>query len=255
MRAVAGIGAPTLHKRRVRAPTPSRHTGACADGGPSRYVSQLSPSRAPRQMGRIRPRRSASASIPSRRGAGPTMSRPRATEASGTRRSARASSAGSTRRPGKTRHIALGDGLGAARGHRRPRWSAVDHRRRAERDRPGRPEDTARPPLPAARVVARRQPEYRDLRPPRHPLVHRAERHLRAARPAQREDAGLHSAARSRSVRDHGDAVGRRLLRLACRQLPRPRGRRAFDRARAAAADRAIRARGARGRIRRAGSG
>ena len=39
-------------------------------------------------------------------------------------------------------------------------------------------------------------------------------------------------------VRDHGDTVGRRLLRLARRQLPRPRGRRAFDRPRPPAADR-----------------
>ena len=43
--------------------------------------------------------------------------------------------------------------LGAARCHRRARRCALDHRRRAERDRPGRPEDAARPrasrcPLP-----------------------------------------------------------------------------------------------------------
>ena len=127
--------------------------------------------------------------------------------------------------------------LGAARRHRRPRRSPVDHRRRAQCDRPGRSEDEARPPVPAARVVGVRQPEHGRLRPARRSLVHRAERDLRAARPARREGARLQGAARSGPVRDHDDPLGRRLLRVACGQLPRPHRRGALDRARAAAAD------------------
>ena len=57
------------------------------------------------------------------------------------------------------------------------------------------------------------------------------------ARPARREGAGLPGAERRRSVRDHDDAVGRRLLRVPRGQLPRPCGRRAFHRTRAAATD------------------
>ena len=125
----------------------------------------------------------------------------------------------------------------AARCHRRSRRRPVDHGRRAQRDRPGRPEDEARPPLPVARLVGLRQPEHGGLRPPRRPLVHGAERDLRAARPARRQGAGLQGAARRRPVRDHGDAVRRRLLRVPRRQLPRPYRRRPFHRPRAAAAD------------------
>ena len=90
----------------------------------------------------------------------------------------------------------------------------MDHRRRAERDRPRRPEDAARPALPAARIVRLRQPQHGRLRPARHPLVHGAERDLRAARPARRKGAGLPGAEGRGPVRDHHDAVGRRLLRV-----------------------------------------
>ena len=122
--------------------------------------------------------------------------------------------------------------LGAARRHRRPRRRAVDHRRRAERDRPRRPENAARPRLPAARIVGLREPEHRRLRQARRALVHGAERDLRPTRPEGREGARVQRSARSRPVRDHGDAVRRRLLRLARRQLPRPGRRGALHRPR-----------------------
>ena len=113
----------------------------------------------------------------------------------------------------------------------------MDHRRRAERDRPRRPEDAARPGVPAAGVLGLRQPEHRRLRPPRGALVHRSERDLRAARSEGRQSAGLPGTERRGSVRDHRDAVGRRLLRLARRQLPRPDRRRAVHRPRPEPAD------------------
>ena len=145
--------------------------------------------------------------------------------------------------------------LGAARRHRRPRRSAVDHRRRAQRDRPGRPEDAARPPLPAARVVGLRQPEHGRLRPARRPLVHRAERDLRPARSARRQGARLPGAERSRA------RTGSRRRRRAPSTTRRSRAATsAASTSRAppsacCSRRRATRARGARGRTRRVGSG
>ena len=51
-------------------------------------------------------------------------------------------------------------GPGAARRHRRPRRSAVDHRRRAQRDRPGRSEDAPSSPFPASGRIRLREPEH-----------------------------------------------------------------------------------------------
>ena len=166
-------------------------------------------------------------SIPSPRGAGRTTSLPRATEASGTpRRIRRARLA----RPEDRRDAA------------RLRWGRARRRTVSSSVRTERPwitdgglnaivrvdPRTRRiTPLPAAGVVRLRQPEHSGLRSPRHSLVHRAERHLRPPRPARREGASLPS---PRGVGPTGsrNAVGRRLLRLARRQLSRPCGLDAF---------------------------
>ena len=105
--------------------------------------------------------------------------------------------------------------LGAARRHRRARRRRVGDRRRAQRDRPCRSRYVRLSRLPAARLDGQREPEHRDVRQARHPLVHRAERHLRPPEPEDGRDARLPRAARQGAVRDHDDAEGPGLLRLA----------------------------------------
>ena len=110
----------------------------CAGGGSCRSVSpRRRPSPAPPRRG-ARPPARRSTRIPSRPAAGRTTWRRRATAASGTRRRDRAARLA---RPGTggrgTSRSATG--LGAARRDRRPGRGAVDHRRRAERDRAGGP--------------------------------------------------------------------------------------------------------------------
>ena len=129
-------------------------------------------------------------------------------------------------------------GLGASRRHRRPRRSPVDHRRRAQRNRPRRSADETRPPLSAAGFFWLRQPEHGCLRSPRDPLVHRSERDLRAARPEGRPRPGLPRTARGGAVRHHDDTRRRRLLRLAGGELPRADRHRARNGTRDPAADR-----------------
>src|SRR6266508_186545 len=72
-----------------------------------------------------------------------------------------------------------GGGVGAARGDRRARRRRVDHRRRAERDRPCRPGHRGGAPLPAAGRPSRRQPQHGHLRPARGAVVHGPGRRLR----------------------------------------------------------------------------
>ena len=85
---------------------------------------------------------------------------------------------------GRTRHIPLGDGLGAARRDRRPGRRAVDHRRRPERDRPRRSEDARGQGASRCPPRRLREPEHGGLRPRAAALVHRPERHLRRLDPA-----------------------------------------------------------------------
>ena len=92
-------------------------------------------------------------------------------------------------------------------------------------------------PLPAAVVERLREPEHGDLRPPRHPLVHRAERDLRSSRPAHSQAPCVLRSTRRRPLRHHHDAGRGRLLRVARRQLPRPDRRDPRHGARAPAAD------------------
>ena len=98
----------------------------------------------------------------------------------------------------------------------------MDHRRRAQRDRPRRPGDARGEALPAARLERLREPQHRDLRPERRAVVHRPERDLRSARPRSRRAARLPRAGRHRAVRDHDDAARRRLVRVPRREPHRP---------------------------------
>ena len=75
---------------------------------------------------------------------------------------------------------------------------------------------------PAAGVERLREPEHGNVRPPRHPLVHGAERDLRSARPAHGQAPRVLGSTRGRPVRHHHDPVRGRLLRVARRRLPRP---------------------------------
>ena len=111
--------------------------------------------------------------------------------------------------------------LGTARRHRRPGRSAVDHGRRPQRHRARRPPHAEGSTLPSA-GQREREPEHGDVRPPRRALVHGAERNLRPPRSEGRQGACVRSASRRGAVRDHDDAVGWRLLRVARGQLPRP---------------------------------
>ena len=57
----------------------------------------------------------------------------------------------------------------------------MDHRRRAERDRARRPAHAEGPSVPAPGEQRLREPQHRDVRQARRPLVHRAERRSTAA--------------------------------------------------------------------------
>ena len=106
-------------------------------------------------------------------------------------------------------------GLGAARRHRRPRRRRMGDRRRAERDRPGRPGTSAFRGfrLPASTGNANLNTATFDKRGIL--WFTGPERHLRPPEPEDGRDAGLPRAARRRAVRDHDDPEGPRLLRLA----------------------------------------
>ena len=105
--------------------------------------------------------------------------------------------------------------LGAARRHRRARRRGVGDRRRAERDRPRRPRDVRGPRfrLPASTGYANLNTATFDRRgilwfTGQSGIYGRLD-------PKTRRDARLPRAARRRAVRDHDDAEGPRLLRLA----------------------------------------
>ncbi len=115
---------------------------------------------------------------------------------------------------GRSRLTGAGPGFRAARRDRRAGRSALDHRRRAERDRAGRPAYEKGPSLRAPQEQRLHESEHRDLRPQRCPVVHGAERDLRTPRSAGREGARFPRAPRRRAVRDHDDAFRRRLLRI-----------------------------------------
>ena len=125
--------------------------------------------------------------------------------------------------------------LVAARRDPGARSRRMAHRRWPERDRPRR---LARPHgarVPAPRGDAVREPQHRDLRRRRRPLVHGPERLRRQGRAEDRRGVGQARAARHRAVRHLHDAARRRLVLLAGRVVhrqDRPRDRR-IDRRRA----------------------
>ena len=94
----------------------------------------------------------------------------------------------------------------APRRHHRAGRQRLDHRRRPQRDRPGRRRHRRGHGLPAPCRPARCEPQHRRVRWRRHPLVHRPGRHLRPARSRDRRDGGLRRPGGSRPVRHHGDA-------------------------------------------------
>ena len=111
-------------------------------------------------------------------------------------------------------------GLGAARRHRRAGRRAVDHRRRPQRDRARRPatRKVRRFPLPASSAT-RTSTRPRSTAAASSGSPARAGSTAASTRRAAR--CGCSGPARRGPVRDHGDACGRGLLRVACRQLPR----------------------------------
>ena len=143
-------------------------------------------------------------------------SRRRPTARSGTPRSARARSASSIRHR-RGRAGAARRGLGAARRDRRPGRRGLDHRRRAERDRPRRSRHAGgrrvRCPRTAATPTSTPPPSTATAgsgSPARTASTAASTR--RAARCEVRRAAG------PRALRDHRDARRRDLLRLARRQ-------------------------------------
>ncbi len=75
--------------------------------------------------------------------------------------------------------------------------------------------------FPLPEDFAERQSQYRDLRPQRHPLVHRAERRLWPRRSGDRQGRGVEGAEGRRALRHHDDAEWRRLVCLARRRSHR----------------------------------
>ena len=137
-----------------------------------RLAARRARDRAPCAAGRS-PRASAPAS---------TTSRPRPTAASGSRRSAAATSAGSIRRAARVELVALGGGSsphGVIQGPDKAAWLTDGGQNAIVRV--GWPDRAVRVfPLPAGTPL--REPQHRDLRRRRRPLVHRPERRRRQGR-------------------------------------------------------------------------
>ena len=237
----ADVRLPT--RRAGATPCPAVRHGACACLAafpPSPPPSSLSPSPPPpaasprrRRRPSRRPAAGAARADPARqrprfRGAGrqpAARRRARADARSGTPASAAARSASSTRRPARCA---------------RCRSAKARRRTASSRDRTAPPGSPTAGSTPSSGSIPRTDqvrawplpaefPDSTSTPPPstaRTDLVHRPDRRLRAARSAQRRDAGLARSRRSRPLRDRRHAVGRDLLCLARRQPPRPGGSR-----------------------------
>ena len=151
-----------------------------------------------------------------------TTSRPRPTAASGTRGSTRARSATSIPATGDIREIPLGAGSaphGVIVGPDGAAW-ITDGGLNAIVRVDGATDEVRAFPLPADRPDANLNTAVFD--PTGIALVHRPDRHLRPARSGDRRDGRLRRPRGPRSVRHHGDARRRHLVRVARRQPHRP---------------------------------